>query len=409
MVREIDAYDWDGTTVRALLSIKNGYPYFLEVQRADFQPLRDPPPVSAFFLNAEWFAGYERRKRRREMNEPLQVAIIGCGWAGTRHAVAFRANGAAVRWAADTDAARVAGVGAERTTADYRDVLDAADTDAVSICLPHDLHAPVAIAAARAGKHILVEKPLAATLDEADAMIAAADVAGVALMVAENVRYEPVFLKVRALLDAGIIGTPALVQIAREAYLRDSFLRDRPWFLNAKAAAGGIMMSGDVHDFEIMRMLIGEIESVTAHRARQRFTEMEGDDTSVALVRFAGGAVGVLVESFLMKDLTTASGPEVHTLRIDGDLGSLRVLNWGRIEVFSEHPDWRRGDGLTQYTLVVPPGDAFATEIAQFLRTVRTGEESPTSGASQRPPLAVVLAAYRSMETGLPVHIETHD
>ena len=83
------------------------------------------------------------------------------------------------------------------------------------------------------------------------------------------------------------------------------------------------MMSGGVHDFETMRLLLGEIESVQALRARQRFQEMEGDDTSVALVRFRSGAVGTLVESFLMKSLVTAAGPEVHTLRVDGTLGHL--------------------------------------------------------------------------------------
>jgi predicted dehydrogenase len=93
---------------------------------------------------------------------------------------------------------------------------------------PHDLHAVVVVAAVQAGKHVLVEKPLAATLAEADDMIAAAAQTGVTLMVAENVRFHAVYLKAKELLDAGAIGEPALIQVTRQAYLRRSFLEERP-------------------------------------------------------------------------------------------------------------------------------------------------------------------------------------
>jgi predicted dehydrogenase len=280
--------------------------------------------------------------------------------------------------------------------------------EAVDICLPHDLHAEVAIAAAEAGKHVLVEKPLAATLAEADAMIAAAARRGVILMVAENVRFDPLYLKVEELLRDGAIGRPALLQMTREAYLTRSFLEERPWFLDARAAAGGIMMSGGVHDFEAVRMLLGEVEEVYALRARQRFAEMEGDDTSVALVRFADGAVGTLVESFVMKSLETAAGSEVHTLRIDGELGSLATRDGRTIELFSERPDYLPGGlggTLVRHTIHVPEADTFAREIAHFIQCVRVGAEPVTSGRSQRRPLELVLAAYESMETGRPVRV----
>ena len=149
--------------------------------------------------------------------------------------------------------------GATRVTTDYHMALDDPAVDAVDICLPHNLHAAVAVAAAQAGKHILCEKPMAGTLDEADRMIAAAQAAGVILMIAENVHFDPLVRKVRALLDAGAIGRPALIQMTRECYLNRSFLEERRWFLDRHAAAGGIMMSGGIHDFETMRMLLGEM------------------------------------------------------------------------------------------------------------------------------------------------------
>jgi predicted dehydrogenase len=120
------------------------------------------------------------------MTATPQVAIIGCGWAGVRHAAAYAQCGAQVTWAVDTDPARASRVQANfpaaRVADDYTLALADPVLKAVDICLPHHLHAPVALAAAQAGKHILVEKPLAASLDEADQMIAAADQAGVILM-----------------------------------------------------------------------------------------------------------------------------------------------------------------------------------------------------------------------------------
>ncbi len=152
-------------------------------------------------------------------------------------------------------------------------------------------------------------------------------------------------------------------------------------------------------------MVLGEVEEVYALRARQRFAEMEGDDTSVALVRFADGAVGTLVESFVMKSLETAAGSEVHTLRIDGELGSLATRDGRTIELFSERPDYLPGGALARHTIHVPEADTFAREIAHFIQCVRVGAEPVTSGRSQRRPLELVLAAYESMETGRPVRV----
>lgn len=160
------------------------------------------------------------------------------------------------------------------------------------------------------------------------------------------------------------------------------------------------MMSGGVHDFEIMRMLIGEVESIYAIQARQRFLQIEGDDTSVAVVRFKNGCVGTLVESFIMKNLVTAAGQEIHTLRIDGDLGSILAKAGEPIYLFSEREDMHVGGEIVQHEIYVPDVDTFFLEIEHFLHCIRTGEEPITSGRSQRRPLEIVLAAYKSMQSG---------
>jgi predicted dehydrogenase len=274
--------------------------------------------------------------------------------------------------------------------------------------LPHALHADAVVRAASAQKHVVVEKPIATTLDDADCMIAAASAAGVVLMVAETVRFDPLLTHAVDLLHEGVIGEPALVQISRAAYLRASFLQDRRWFLEDSLAGGGIMLSGGVHDFEVLRMLLGEPVEVYAVRVRQRFPEMQGDDTSIATVRFPEDVTGVLVESFLMKSSVTATGSEEHTLRVDGDLGSLRLdLRTRSLRVYSEHPAWQHpgAAALAQPELQVDAdaADPFEREIAHFLMCIRTGAQPLTDGASQRRPLELALAAYASMASGAPV------
>jgi predicted dehydrogenase len=113
------------------------------------------------------------------------------------------------------------------------------------------------------------------------------------------------------------------------------------------------------------------------------------------------------VESFLMKSLVTAAGPEVHSLRVDGALGSLAVTRGERsvdtIRLFSERDAYRVGGAPAEQHILVPASDSFAEEIGHFLECLRTGQEPLTSGRAQRRPLAAVLAAYRSMESGAPV------
>ncbi len=337
------------------------------------------------------------------------VAIIGCGWAGGRHAGAYRELGAVISWAVDTDRSRAEAL--QKTydicsiSTDYREALSDPLVEIVDICLPHNLHASVTVQAAVAGKHIICEKPIAANLAEADEMIEAAKSNRVILMIAESDRFRPLYIKIKELIDENYIGEPALVQMTRQAYLRESFLKERRWFLDAKAAAGGIMMSGGIHDFETLRTIVGEIATVHAFEVRKRFREMEGDDTSIATLLFDNGAVGVLVESFIMKSLTTASGLEVHTIRIDGELGSIEATDRQTIRIFSERDDLLIDGKAAEHIIVVPQGDSIFLEIRHFLECIDQGKEPITSGRTQRRTLELVLAAYQSMQTGYPVDV----
>jgi predicted dehydrogenase len=328
------------------------------------------------------------------------VALFGCGWAGARHAEAWNELGVEVAWAVDSDADKsetFADKFGGQATASWELSLADQGVTIVDICLPHALHAQAAIAAATRRKHILCEKPLAISLEDADRMIEAADRAGVVLMVAENVCFDPARRRLAELVHQGAIGRPALLQIAREANLARSFLSSRRWFLDEQVAGGGIMLSGGVHDFETARMLLGEIEQVGSLRAPRRLEEMGGDDTSVAVFRFASGAIGVLVESYVAKRALTAGGDEHHTVRVDGEYGSLLLENQGPIRLFSEETFGSLSAG-TEHVLPVEPVDTFRLELEHLLDALEQGFEPISSGRSQRRAIELVSAAYASMD-----------
>jgi len=346
----------------------------------------------------------------KESLEMLNMGVIGCGWAGEHHAEAILSPSLAGRArvvsicdnSQDRVNARGEAWGVESRYTDYRRVLAQSEVDAVSICTPHDLHATMAIAAAEAGKHILVEKPLACTLDEADAMIAAADRARVVLMVAENVRFNPYYLKAKELIDRGYLGDIFLVRISRLEAARQDLLLNRPWFLEAKRAGGGIMMAGGIHDLEAMRMLVGEVKSVFAYQAKKAFPEMQGDDTSVAIVEFEDGTAGVLIESFSVSVLESSNSLEIH-----GSLGSIEtdIYRTNLISLCSEElQDFSSRAGIE---IIVPETNTFAAEMLHFVDCVEHGGVPVTSGEEERKPLAAVLAAYESMATGRRVPVRS--
>jgi myo-inositol 2-dehydrogenase/D-chiro-inositol 1-dehydrogenase len=326
---------------------------------------------------------------------PIGIALIGAGWAGTRHAEAYRALPDRGRIVAVVDTraaiarARARDWGVPFATDDLAATLARPDVDAVDICLPHMLHAEVTEAALAAGKHVLVEKPFATSLAEADAMIQAAARARRFLMVAENVRYDAVYLRMAQLIAAGAIGVPFLCRICRDHHLHES-LRARPWFLTDPT--GGIMWSGGIHDIETVRMLMGDapFREVYATAARGTLAEMTADDTSVGVFRMDGGGVALLSESF------STHAPHGARIRVEvfGPGGSLLTDGDGALTVVT--PD---GTRIEQVTME----NTFTAEIRHFLDCIRVGDEPATAAWAMRPGLAAILAAQTSIALSAPI------
>ena len=250
----------------------------------------------------------------------IRVGLIGAGWMGRCHALAYRAvtgvfDGGAVPVLAvvsdiDGAAAQAAAArfGFERWTDDWRTVVDDDRIDVVSIATPNAAHKEIAVAAAARGKHVYCEKPMALTLDDAEAMAAAAQQGGVRTLVGYNYVRNPAVRHAKALIDAGAIGRVAGFRgVYDEDYMADG---DLPYTWRCRIADAGTGTLGDLasHLISVAHFLVGPIAAVSAvtdivHRHRPipdrpgETGAVENEDVAHALVRFADGATGLVSSS----------------------------------------------------------------------------------------------------------------
>jgi len=246
---------------------------------------------------------------------PIRIGIIGCGFAGSMHALAFKPHiesGDVQLVAAcdiDEDNAEIMAneYNMDFHCTDWHDIINREDVDAISIALPHFLHAEVAIAAAQAGKHVFCEKPMAFSLEDCDRMIEAAKNANVKLMVAETYRFMPSMVKIKEIIDAGLIGNVFFARgsecLSEVALVTD----DDSWKCSVAQAGGGIWFDAGVHVCSAFRYTIGDVESVRAGLLEHIAIKEDQDDNAIVLLKHKNGAAS---EVFLTQ--TLASPPFIR-------------------------------------------------------------------------------------------------
>jgi predicted dehydrogenase len=334
----------------------------------------------------------------------LRVALVGCGLISEAHirAYARHADRARITICCDLDiekaTQRAALIDGARATSRLEEVLADPEVDAVEICTPHYLHSDIAIAAARAGKQILCQKPLAKTLAECDAMIAAARAAGVTLYYGETSRTIPAAVELKRAIDAGRIGQLIGVQ-ATYAHWQGGKYLTTAWRYDPAIAGGGQLLDGGIHYIDLMLHLGGPIQSVSCFTTRFR-PELGGEDTAVVNARFAGGQLGTLFSSqaagvWFPGASFVAFGSE-GVLAIGGFFSAQQAaLSLHRADL----PDQRE-------VLLEAHPDAFAAMVGRYLDTVLDGAVNPSPGEVGRENLRVVLAAYEAARLGREVHLE---
>lgn len=380
------------------------------------------------------------------MSNPLKVGIVGAGGITRAHLPAYLERRDQVQLNAVCDLveplaqelAQKAGIDA--VYLDIQDMLRDADIEAVDICTTHNSHAPLAIAAAEAGKHVIVEKPMAISVQECRDMIAAADKAGTTLMVAQHLRYAPEARAAKRLLDEGKLGT--IEAVRTELFgggMRGRRRRRRQgerWMQDARRSGGGMMMSEQVHHIDLLRYYAGNVKRVNGVcKSLQEHMVHGAEDLVSATLEFESGAVGEVWAKgnaivphgrtytiFGDRGVFYASTPtrEQREVEIGGatpfrHFGHIMVaLNEDVPELDPSNPEDRRKmyfaeppfKVLSTDDIDLPSPNYFINEILHFADCCRSGEQPLSSGADNIGTMKIIMGIYESSRTGAPVDLD---
>ena len=281
---------------------------------------------------------------------------------------------------------------------DWRELLSRDDIDAVCINTPNAMHAEMTIAAAEAGKHVMVEKPMAASIQEADAMVKAARENRVLLMVDQTQRFWPVHETAQAILRSGAIGRVISVR-GKMAHGGPQFWNPQStWFASSVEGVHGALFDIGIHTLDLMRFLIGEpVKEVAAFTTKFR-GEIEVEDNAVAILRFASGATGVLEASW-------TCNPRESSIYIYGEFGNIRIGHSADEPIFVEYalPDSAQNREIPagrlsygRHVPEIPKRSRLGGPFRHFVESVEKNVQPTPSGEDGRSSLEVVLAAFAS-------------
>jgi UDP-N-acetyl-2-amino-2-deoxyglucuronate dehydrogenase len=334
----------------------------------------------------------------------IRFGLLGCGRIAKRHADLLggkHISGASLvgvcdplRTRADAIAAKF-GVSAHY---DMDDFLARKDIDAVAVLTPSGMHPQHVIAAARSGKHVVVEKPMALRLQDADAMIRACDEAGVKLFIVKQNRFNVPVVKAREALEAGRFGRLILGTV-RVRWCRDQAYYDQDSWRGTWAYDGGVLTNQASHHIDMLEWFFGDVVSVHA-RSITALVKIETEDTAVATLKFRNGALGII-------EATTATRPIdlEGSLSILGEKGVVEIAGFAMNQV--RH--WRFVDELPSDQDVIkkfsinPPNvygfghQAYYQHVVECLTNQRA---ALVDGLEGRKSLELISALYESIETG---------
>jgi UDP-N-acetylglucosamine 3-dehydrogenase len=321
----------------------------------------------------------------------VRIGVIGAGFIGAVHLSAY-ANVPEVEVVGVADALpEIAATGAAlvgaRAYSSYEDLIAAEEVDVVDVCLPTSYHRDLALRVARDGKHLILEKPIARNLEDAEAIIEAFDGSSKRLFVGHVVRFFPEYVRIKEMIEAGELGTIGVARTSR----RSPFLTGwNDWYADWRMS-GGVLLDLVIHDFDFLRWSLGEVQRVYARGVLGR--EYNRLDYALVTLRFEGGAIAhvegqwgypgafnysIEVAGSRAMVTTDSAGPEpVHLLGGAKDTG--------------ESLDFMLGKST------------FQTELEHFIHCAATGEEPIVDARDAYEALRIGLAATDSVVSGKPV------
>jgi UDP-N-acetyl-2-amino-2-deoxyglucuronate dehydrogenase len=336
----------------------------------------------------------------------VRVALLGCGRISRNHLDAIRRiEELQLVAVADIDLSRAQAVGVEQDVpafASLDEMLASVPSDLVAICTPSGLHPQHGIAAARAGRHVLTEKPMAISLAAADDLVQACDAAAVHLFVVKQNRLNPAIQLLRRAVDKGRFGRIYSANTTVRWTRPQEYYDAEPW-RGTWEFDGGAFMNQASHYVDLMQWLVGPVESVMAKTATQA-RRIEAEDSGVALLKFRSGALGII-------EVTVLTYPRnlEGSITILGEKGSVKVggtaVNRVDTWLFAEYDD---DDKLVEAANTNPPnvyGFGHEGYYRNVLKVLRGDARPDTDGRAGRKSLELILGIYESAKTGREVPI----
>ncbi|MEC0246989.1 Gfo/Idh/MocA family oxidoreductase [Paenibacillus chitinolyticus] len=325
----------------------------------------------------------------------MKVAVVGCGTMGTVHGTDYhRLPGVELTGVCDLDretARELAGQVETKAYFSFEDMMAEAEIDVVSIALPTNLHKEYVMKAADLGKHVICEKPIALTLEDAEEMIAYCQKKGVRLFIGHVVRFFPEYADLKRKLDSGVTGEPGVAHLKRVGS-HPGTVKD--WY-NDFDKSHGVIMDMMIHDIDFARWAYGEVQEVFALNRRS-----EEQDYALVTLRFESGAIANL-EGHWGYPGTFATAAEFAgkggIIRLNSrETDSLKLLR------SSAAPVGARG---VQVPKSPSYQDPYYYELEHFLACIREDKEPLVSAEDALRALEIVLAALESARTGQPVRL----
>ena len=340
----------------------------------------------------------------------IGVGIIGSGFVADIHAASFaQAQGARLAAVASSRLENAEAFAArhdiERAFDDYREIFSLPEVDVVSLAVPNDLHCRMCVDAARAGKHVIIEKPLCRSLAEADEMIAAGKENGVHLFYAEELCFAPKYVRARELVLSGALGKIFLV---KQAEMHDG--PHAPWFWDVERSGGGVALDMGCHAIEFFRWMLDKPSILSVYACMGTYVhgdKTRGDDHSILVLEFEGGATGLAEESWAklggMEDRAELYG--------SAGVSYIDLLRGNSILTYSdtgydysvEKAGMTQGWSFTMYEELWNYG--FPQEMQHFIDVLHGKCEPLETAEEGRVVLEALFAAYASAGTGRKVEL----
>jgi len=331
------------------------------------------------------------------MND-LRAGVIGFGYTGRLHSSAYEKSGVHVTAISDSDPAVLDAVPTpiQRFT-DYHDML-ATDIDLVSICTPTALHCRATVDALTAGKHVLLEKPIATRVTDAEEMIETARKTGRRLLVGMTHRFYPEIQAAKSIIDNGGIGE---IVMARDSILEHFGFANSPrWYLQPELAGGGTVLSSGIHLVDRVMWFLGEMPVTVSGYVNNRLLGQAVEDSAQMSLGFSSGRCAQI--SF---GLLPNPHPLICDLELIGTQGSIVVHTWHGYE-------YRSAAGIDRhitYTSETHPEKVLAgvcAEVKELCTAIIEGREPRPSAEESTRPLRVIEMFYRASATGAILQLE---